>query len=161
VLTKGVILGSCIAVILAFMLERIRRSSHTATCQENLIQIYRALEQYEIERGVLPALAFYPTDPRESTDGLRQTLERFGVNGRNVICPACPHALRETGQTYVWNNAMSGKPLDVGATSTWLLAEMQILDMELPRPHAGGYHALFADGQIRRIRDPLRELPGL
>ena len=43
----------------------------------------------------------------------------------------------------------------------WMLVEMTAVSSDLPAPHLGQCNVLFTDGSIRRIRDPLKELPGL
>ena len=130
-------------------------------CEGRLGQIHRALELYEIERGTLPALAFYPDDPREGADSLRGALEHYGVEYETCICPAEAQVIRDAGQTFLWNAALSGRKMPRGGTSVWMLVEISALTADVPAPHWGGYHVLYSDGQVRTVRDPARELPGL
>ena len=130
-------------------------------CTSRLTLIHRALELYEIERGTLPPLAFFPDDPREGADSLRVVLEHYGVEQETCVCPGEPRLLRESGQTYLWNASLSGKKMPRGAAPVWMLVESSAISRDVPAPHWGGYHVLYSDGQVRTIRDPERDLPGL
>lgn len=153
VIASGVI-GS-----LYWVLNQVRMD---AECRENMGTIYQALEQYELEKGALPALAYYPDEPYVDADSIRLVLESFGLPPEACICPAGHTKLQKQGLSYIWNAAMNGanltgKPED----RQWLLVDAQALAPEIPPPHFGGYHVLYSDGEIVTLRDPLTTLPGL
>jgi hypothetical protein len=130
-------------------------------CESRLNRIYRSLELYEIERGALPNLAFYPDDPRDGPDSLRGALENYGVDYETCVCPGAPRVMREAGQTYLWNNALSGQKMPRGAPPVWMLVEITALSSDVPKPHWGGYHVLYSDGSVATLPDPLSVLSGL
>jgi prepilin-type processing-associated H-X9-DG protein len=143
---------------LFYVLGQVRR---TATCADQLKSIYRALELYEMERGVLPSLAFYPDHALEDLDSLRVVLEPYGVSGARCICPSARPVQRAEGLTYLWNVSLNGQRMPRESEAVWMLVDMNALSDDVPSPHLGRYNALFSDGSVRRIRDPRRELPGL
>ncbi len=130
-------------------------------CQANLRTLYRALELYEMERGSLPKLAFYPDEPTEDTDSLRVVLEPFGATGAAARCPCAPANLKEVGLSYIWNTRLNGRKMPKGEEREWMLVEVQALSSDVPAPHWGAYHALFSDGKVERITGPKRQLEGL
>ena len=160
-IAKSILLLGVGAVALVGLFTVTGAMRKSQQCKGRLEQIHRALELYEIERGTLPSLAFYPDDPREGLDSLRGALEHYGVDDETCICPGEARTVREAGQTFLWNAALSGRKMPRGETPVWMLVEISALSADVPSPHWGGYHALFTDGSIRTIRDPARELPGL
>lgn len=134
---------------------------HSLDCQNNLRALYHALELYEMERGALPKLSFFPDIPQEDTDSLRVVLESFGSGGSACICPGASAALQELGLTYVWNVHLNGRKIPRGAAREWMLVDIQVLSEDVPAPHLGRYHVLYSDGAVERIRDPRQQLPGL
>lgn len=143
---------------LLYILTQMRRA---AQCSAHLQSIYRALELYEMDRGTLPTLAYFPDQPLEDTDSLRVVLEPYGLVPDRCICPQSRPIQRAEGLTYLWNVQLNGQRLPRGADAVWMLVDMNALSADVPAPHFGRYHALFSDGSVRRIRDPFRELPGL
>jgi hypothetical protein len=160
-LAKFMLLLAASALALGALFFISGRLRERRQCVARLTDIHRALQLYEIERGTLPNLAFYPDDPREGPDGLRGALEHYGVEYETCVCPGEPKVLRETGQTYLWNAALSAQKMPRGATSVWMLVEASALSGDVPTPHWGGYHVLFSDGHVGTVRDPHHDLPGL
>jgi hypothetical protein len=141
-----------IALLVAGSYFVLRQQAMARQCQDNLRVIYMALEMYEIERGHLPNLSFFPDNPADDNDSLMVELGRFGVTPRSCVCPATPAPHRELGLTYIWNTKVNGKQLQAPGERTWLLVELGALSDELPAPHFGCYHVLYSDGKIERSR---------
>ncbi len=160
-LAKFIILLAVGALALAILFQVTSSVRAEQLCESRLQRIHRALELYEIERGTLPQLSFYPDDPREGPDSLRGALENYGVEYETCVCPRAPRLLREAGQTYLWNARLSGQKMPRGSTPVWMLVDMAALSSDVPAPHWDGYHVLFSDGSVKRVRDPQRELEGL
>jgi hypothetical protein len=150
-------LGIAIIALLYFLVQ-IRL---TAQCEANLLAIYRALELYEMERGSLPNLAYYPDMPMEDADSLRIVLEPYGLSPECCVCPQSKPILRAAGLTYIWNVQLNGKRIPRGTNAVWMLVNIEALTDDVPAPHFGRYNVLYSDGVVRRVRDPMRELPGL
>lgn len=138
----------------------LREAALERYCDNNLRQIYAALERYELEHGALPVLSFYPDDPRNDPASLIRALGPYGIDEETCVCPAAAPALRRHGISYIWNVRLNGKPLPRSGAAQWLVADMEILSDEVPPPHFWHYHALFSNGQIRRIWGAPRELRG-
>lgn len=160
-MAKIVVLVLLSAVALSILYGVLVRAEAGKRCERNLLKIYRALELYELDRGELPALAYFPNEPKEDTDSLRLVLENFGVDANACVCPAHPTMIREMGLTYIWNTALNGQKMPRGAEPTWMLVDLTALSTDLPASHFGGYNVLYSDGKVRRVRDPLRSLRGL
>ncbi len=151
--------GAAIVVMsLLYLLTQMRRATQ---CAAQLQSIYRALELYEMDRGTLPTLAYFPDLPMEDADSLRVALEPYGLAPDRCICPQSKPIQRAEGLTYLWNVQLNGQRLPRGADAVWMLVDMNALSDDVPAPHLGRYNALFSDGSVRRIRNPRRELPGL
>ncbi len=153
VLVFGLALGVIYHVLGRIKLDKV--------CEANLTKIYRALDLYEADRGKLPPLAFYPDEPMDDAASLRVALASYGVEADACICPCHPRILKETGLTYIWNATLSDKPIPRSGEPVWMVVDMTALSGEVPSPHYGGYRALFSDGVVRTVRDPLRSLRGL
>lgn len=141
-----------------FVLQELR---HSFECQAHLRSLYHALELYEMERGALPKLAFFPDIPQEDTDSLRVVLEAFGAGGSACLCPSAPPNLQELGLTYVWNVRLNGRKIPRGQAREWMLVDIQALSTDVPAPHLGRYHVLYSDGTVERITRSATQLPGL
>lgn len=150
-------LGMVLSVLL-FVLVQVRR---TAACADNLKSIYRALELYEMERGTLPTLAYYPDSPMEDADSLRVVLEPYGLGAARCICPNARPIQRAEGLTYIWNVQLNGERIPRAEHTTWLLVDMEALAEDVPAPHLRRYNVLYSDGTVKRVRTPRRDLPGL
>lgn len=154
-----VIVGLAIALAAIYhILAQVRK---TLACADNLKAVYRALELYEMDRGVLPKLAFYPDNPVEDGDSLRVVLEAYGAGGSACVCPHAPPNQQELGLTYVWNVRLNGRKIPPVEEREWMLVEMNALSAEVPAPHLGRYNVLYTDGTVERIKDPLTNLRGL
>lgn len=148
----GALVGS-----LLFVMTQIQNS---IICTDNLKTIYQALELYEMERGVLPTLAYFPDHATDDGDSLRVVLEPYGLNATQCICPNTHPLQKAEGLTYLWNVELNGQRLP-RKEPVWMLVDMSALSDEVPSSHLGRYNALFSDGSIKRISDPYSALPGL
>ncbi|HEY8240304.1 MAG TPA: hypothetical protein VIH35_02610 [Kiritimatiellia bacterium] len=161
VLTKVVILVAVLLLAVAILYYMLYQMSQQQACGKNLQQIHRALQLYEIDRGTLPRLAFFPDDAKQDRDSLRVVLEPYGADGTTCECPSLPDVLSELGLTYVWNVALNGKKTPRDDDSTWMLVEICALTTDVPAPHMGQYNVLYTDGKVRRVKNPTQELTGL
>ncbi len=137
------------------------KSKNRQICEDNLKKIYRALEQFENDRGVLPTLAYFPADPQADSDSLPVALESYGADAHTCICPAMHLVLREMGLTYIWNSSLSGKRIPRSGAPVWMLVEMTAISSDLPAPHIHQFNVLYSDGSVKHVTNPLKELPGL
>jgi len=144
--------------IIYYVLSQIRM---TLACTDGLKAIYRALELYEMERGTLPKLAFFPDNPVEDGDSLRVVLESYGAGGAVCVCPRAPRSQAELGLTYLWNVRLNGRKIPPVEERDWMLVEISALSSDVPAPHLGRYNVLYTDGTVERISKPLTELRGL
>lgn len=138
-----------------------QQAADRRTCESNLKRIFRALEACEVDRGSLPSLAYFPADPINDAESLPVALESYGADPQACVCPALHAVLRDMGLTYVWNIALSSKRIPRDGEPVWMIVEMTAINADLPAPHVGFYNVLFSDGSVRRVRNPLKELPGL
>ena len=131
-------------------------------CEGNMKSIYSALVRYEADHGKLPTLAYFPPYPQTDADSLPVVLvEKYIADSRTCVCPALHSALRDKGLTYVWNTSLSSAPIPRNGAPRWMLVEMTAISRDLPAPHMGRYNVLYTDGSVKRVADPIRELPGL
>jgi hypothetical protein len=130
-------------------------------CTDNLIRIYSAMEMYEIDRGALPRLAFFPDDPKQDSDSLRVALEAYGADAKACLCPTAPDSQTELGLAYVWNVKLNGRKMARDSDPEWMLVEISALSADVPAPHLGQYNVLYTDGKVRRVKYPLQDLHGL
>ncbi len=160
VLTRLVMILTGSALVMGSLYLLLMEIRRTMACEENLHAIYRALELYELERGTLPKLAFFPDQPAEDADSVRVVLQPFGMQPHHAICPSATRVEKELGLTYIWNTALNGQPIPRDEP-VWMLTEMDALSPDLPKTHVIRYNVLFSDGSVRRIRTPLGQLKGL
>ncbi|HMP73482.1 MAG TPA: hypothetical protein PKE55_09495 [Kiritimatiellia bacterium] len=150
------------AVLILGILSLLNSLSRSAKCAEQLRDIYLALELFELDKGSLPHLAFFPDDPLTDTDSLRVVLEEYGLRASSCVCPAAAPRLRDTGLTYIWNVRLNGANLQIeNREREWMLIDAAALSADLPSPHLGGFNVLFTDGTVERIAMPLSLLRGL
>jgi hypothetical protein len=159
VVTKVVVLVAILLLAVAVLYYFLYQMSLQQACAKNLQQIRRSLELYEIDRGTLPRLAFYPDDAKQDQDSLRVVLEPYGADATVCQCPTLPDVLSDLGLTYVWNVRLNGKKTP--KEPTWMLVEIAALSQDVPAPHMGQYNVLYTDGKIRRVKNPLQVLEGL
>ena len=123
-------------------------------CARNLHRLYMAAEMYEMERGVLPRLAFFPEDPKQDANSLAVVLGPYGALPEVCVCPAAPVDIRAMGLTYVWNVRVNGRPLHGLSGPEWLVTEINAISRDYPAAHLGRYNILYTDGQVRRLVNP-------
>lgn len=136
------------------------QASKTVQCADNLNRIYQALEVFEMERGSLPRLAFYPDEPMTDPDSIRVVLEEYGVDNAVWVCPASHPKIANLGLSYIWNTRLNGANLRSFTERQWMLIEINALSEDVPAPHFGFYNVLYTDGKVERIDDPLQQLNG-
>jgi len=124
----------------------------------NLRLVYMALEMYEIDRGRLPDLAFFPDDPRHDNDSPLVVLAKYGGTEELMVCPTAPPALKELGLNYVWNTQLNGRKLHEPGQRDWMFVELHALSSQVPPPHLGHYTILYTDGKVERSRVPPPDL---
>jgi len=130
-------------------------------CADQLTRIYQALELFEMERGALPRLAYFPDEPMTDPDSIRVVLEEYGVDSSVWVCPAAHPKISNLGLSYVWNINLNGGNLKSYTERQWMLTEINALSPDVPSPHCTFYNVLYTDGTVERIRYPLDELKGL
>lgn len=145
-----ILLGAVVSVIGFFSRQQVRRNH----CAKNLQAVYAALEMYEVERGSLPRLAFYPDDPKQDADSILVVLRPYRAGTDVYACPSAPPSLRNAGLTYVWNVRLNGKKLRGPGAPVWMLVEMNALSDTLPAPHLGRYNILYTDGRVAASKEP-------
>lgn len=151
--TPVLLLLAVIVAVVGIVWLRGERSAEQR-CEENLYDIYAALELYEIEYGSLPTLAFYPDEPLKDDTGLRVFLERQGLPGSVCICPSSTETIKESGLSYLWNIELNGQNLGQPGDPAWILVEINALSEQVPPPHRGYYHILYTDGSVQRSKTP-------
>ncbi len=144
-----------LALFLAFAGYTVMRGEQRARqCTRQLQHIYLALELHEIDHGALPHMAFYPNDPRHSSDSMLVVLDPYALTGAIGLCPGDHDVVRAHGLSYIWNANLNGQTLQEQDPNTWLVAELSALSDEVPAPHLGRYLTLYADGRVVRSRKP-------
>lgn len=122
-------------------------------CAEHLHQVYSAIELYEIDRGTLPRLAFFPDEPKQDNDSMLVALRTYGTGEPVYVCPALPPRHRALGLTYVWNVQLNGKKLHGPGAPSWMLVEVSAVSRDVPAPHLGKYNVLYTDGSVQALRN--------
>jgi prepilin-type N-terminal cleavage/methylation domain-containing protein len=142
----------------AWSVHHLKQGRLTRRCAEQLWHIYTALEMYEIDRGTLPRLAFFPNDPKQDADSLVTVIQPYTAGEGLTVCPALPEAQRALGLTYVWNVENNGRKLHPPGVPKWMLVEISALSESVPPPHRGHYHILYTDGQVELSDNPPADL---
>ena len=161
VLLKMLVLLSVLLVAVGIIYFVLYQVSLQKDCAVHLGRLYRAMELYEIDRGTLPRLAFFPDDPKQDPDSLRVALEAYGADSGGCVCPTAPNIQTELGLTYVWNVKLNNRKMPRDEEPEWMLVEISALSVDVPAPHLGQYNVLYTDGKVRRVKYPLQELKGL
>ena len=161
VILKMFLLTVAIAVLVGGIYFTLMQISMTVRCSDQLTRIYQALELFEMDRGTLPRLAFYPDEPMTDPDSIRVVLEEYGVDPTVWICPAAHRRVSSTGLTYIWNAQLNGSNLRSYDERQWVLVEINALSKDVDAPHLRYYNVLYTDGKVERVRDPLHSLRGL
>ena len=129
-----------------------REMAAARACEQNLRSLYAAFELYELDKGRIPTLAFYPTSPSDGKDSLMVVLRPYGVRPEFCVCPKSPTIVKINGLSYIWNVALNNLPLPDKEGTVWMLMEIQALSEKIPGPHLNGYQILYTDGHIERSR---------
>ncbi len=129
-------------------------------CTDQLSRIYQALELFEMDRGSLPRLAFFPDEPMTDPDSIRVVLEEYGVDSSAWVCPSSHPKIASLGLSYAWNIRLNGSNLRSFKERQWMLIEINALSEEIPSPHFGHYNVLYTDGTVERINNPIQTLKG-
>ena len=117
-------------------------------CTANLRQAYLALELYEMDKGQLPNLHFFPEDVFNGDGSIRKAIEEYGVQGSSFICPAASDRLSEEGLTYIWNVRLNGSSFHGHEEPQWVLMDIHAMHEKVHGPHFGRVHILYSDGSI-------------
>ena len=152
--SRTIVILLCVLITMQVGYVITQHRSHASMCEENLNRIYLAMELYEIERGTLPRLSFFPNDPRNDPDSLCVVLAEYGASRDIPICPAAHEIHRNMGLTYLWNMKLNGAKLDNEGEPRWMLVEINALSDKVPEPHFGRYNILYTDGRILRSSEP-------
>lgn len=126
----------------------VKKIAHQKACENNLRQIYLALQMEDTTSGALPDAKFYTEKPKKDPKSLYNVL---GPNYQpSLVCPVFPPSLKDTGCTYLYNDTLAGQPLDSvqQPNKTWLVTELNAVSPKIPMPHLRGFHILYADGHI-------------
>lgn len=170
--------------------DRMRNADLKDQCKANLTQIGKALDLYVKDNGgKFPAMPMYPLkDPNkdyppsrlkllgvDSPPNLLKILRSRIRDDETFVCPSAPDALQQWDLTYVWNEALNGRPraslTPAELSATWIVADIEALYAALPRgnlavyqmtpdmvpaPHVRGYNILYADGRVKWSSVPPR-----
>ncbi len=131
----------------------VRRIAYQKSCENNLRQIYMGLTMYDMMHGGLPRARFYSEQPKRDPQSIVRMLG--SEYEPTLICPVFPDKIKEAGLTYLYNDTLAGLSLDMvpNPRETWLITEMNAVTDEVPMPHPGGFHILYADGRIEVTTD--------
>ncbi len=132
---------------------------HADASEQQLLEIYQVLSQYEQQHGRLPALEMFPGNPQESESSLLHVLAQFDASPGLAICPSAHPVVRNHGLSFLWNPALNHGSLRNRNDITWVLVDIQALDDRVPGPHFGSYHILYTDGRVERSPQPPHSLP--
>lgn len=145
------VLIACVVSIAWFVTRQVMMRKH---CKQNLYAIYNAMELYEIDRGTLPRLAFFPDHPKTDKDSPLIALRAYGAGTEIYVCPAAPPYHQDIGLTYIWNVGLNGRKLHGTGAPQWMFTEMSALSDTVPPPHLGVYNILYTDGHVRKSKTP-------
>lgn len=114
-------------------------------CINRLVNVGRMMKAHVISNDVYPNAVFFPKNPRKDPNSLPVIL---GGRTETWVCPALPQKLQDLGLTFVYNDALAGKPEPRVPDKTWVLIEMSCVSKKCKHPHPGGFNVLFADGHV-------------
>lgn len=126
---------------------QVKRIAYQKTCENNLRQLYMGLQMYEMSYGSLPAAKLYPKNPKRDKKSIVKLMDP--AYEPLFVCPVFPSAIKDKGLTYIYNDEIAGQSLDMLPTDTWIMMEMNAVSEKIPLPHPGGFHILYANGQIK------------
>lgn len=137
--------------------------AHRVTCNNQLRQIFMALNMMAMNDEPLPQAWFYPPDnhPAREQYNLANIMARQGVPKQFFICPAAPDELKQRGVCYLYNDRLSNRNLDgiQDPSNTWLLMDVNGVTDLVPPAHEGGCNVLFCDGHVKWL--PSGSIPKL
>lgn len=136
--------------------QRIRRTSHAATCTNNLRQLGSALVRHVGEHdGTFPTLVLARKKKTDPFDAIDTELKPYVTDMRVFNCPADHQKLWETsGTSYLWNHKLNGQKLGamkVAFIGKGIIDEASLImvmgDKEGFHPHLDNkVNVLYADG---------------
>jgi len=129
----------------------VKKIAYQKVCENNLRQLYQGLMMQEITDGGLPDAAFFPKHPKADPRSLVNIMGPAWAE--SLVCPVFPSAIKDKGLTYLYNDTLAGQTLDSVGGDTWVLMEMNAVSDEIPMPHPGGFHVLYANGRIRCLKE--------
>lgn len=150
-----------VLILAGYGIAWMRHQMRLKKCEQQLRQIYSALELYEMDYGVLPHIAFYPDDPHYAPESMLVVLDPYGVTMDIGILPCSHPVIIEHGLSLVWNVKMNGRKLQSEGEPTWLITELSALSGDLPRSSFHRYLTLYSNGETRRSRLPPKGLTEL
>lgn len=145
---------AAVAVVGLAVVLGTRRLAWKRGCEENLASIYSRLKAFGEDRGNLPALSLFPNDVYTDPDSLYIVLAPYGLHADECVCPALQRHLGDLGIAYIWNVKLNGRAWDELGPGAWMLVEINALSRNVPPPHRGHYHILYADGRVERTPYP-------
>jgi prepilin-type processing-associated H-X9-DG protein len=143
-----------LAALAAAGLTHARRFHLRNACEQRMLHIYQALQAYTAEHGAYPELAFYPDNPLADANSILVTLAPYGLSPTDLLCPGTAPALRQTGNTLLWNVRLGGIPPDQQMNPQWIVTEINAMSPNVPPPHGKHYNILYTDGSVRSQRIP-------
>jgi len=138
----------------AFSYKDAMDKAKQTACMHNLKQVAFGLQMYELEHGRLPDAKFFPKKPLKDKRSILKFLKGYE---KSLICPTMPDKIKKKGLTFIWNDEVSGMPLDriKDKAKTWLLVEMTAATPKAaPPPHRDGYNVLYANWQVKWTKKP-------
>jgi len=154
-----VIIG-VLAGLLLPMLLRIRRRARSAECQNNLKQLYGALELYRNEHdGFYPSLAVLPTQEMDNRPSLREVLIDYAPNPKVFRCPMDTDGYFEReGASYQYFPRLAGQRVlagrfaqALGSTRTPVFFDYE--EFHGPQGTVGSRNFVFVDGHVGTSMD--------
>jgi prepilin-type processing-associated H-X9-DG protein len=139
----------------------VKKIAYQKSCENNLRQLYMALQMEDTLSGGLPDARFYTENPKKDPKSLYNVL---GPNyQQSLVCPVFPSSVKDKGCTYLYNDTLAGQSLDSiqDPRKTWLLTELNAVSPKIAVPHLRGFHILYADGHTEitdKIPPDLAEL---
>ena len=128
-------------------------------CLQHLQVIGQTFLMEDLRGETLPKACFYPKSAT-ATDSLPKLMGPK-VQNQAWFCPCAPTKLQELKIQYLYNSKLGGKRMSevTDPTKTWVLADLCLVDPNLPGTHMDGANILFADGQARLV--PKAQFPKL
>ncbi len=104
------IVTSLVAAAPAATYLQAKKRANQTKCIQQLRQIGQGLQMHLMSEGSYPDAAFYPKDPVNGKDSIRNILADQGLkDARMWCCPGLPPALTKKGLTFLYNDKIAGK----------------------------------------------------